>query len=65
MKVTLLAHTPQPEITVAMSAKLCYSAADIDTIRDGLDEEKRRALLICSQRSVMKVRLSTRRLHSA
>lgn len=40
MKVTLLAHTPQPEITVAMSAKLCYSAADIDTIRDGLDEEK-------------------------
>ena len=40
MKVTLLAHTPTPEITVAMAAKLCYSAATIDTIHDGLDEEK-------------------------
>lgn len=40
MKVTLLAHTPDPEITVAMAAKLCYSAATIDTIHDGLDEEK-------------------------
>lgn len=40
MKVTLLAHTPEPEITVAMAAKLCYSGATIDTIHDGLDEEK-------------------------
>ncbi len=40
MKVTLLAHTPTPEITVAMAAKLCYSASTIDTIHDGLDEEK-------------------------
>ncbi len=40
MKVTLLANTPCPEITVAMAAKLCYSAANIDTIHEGLDEEK-------------------------
>ena len=40
MKVALLAHTPCPEITIAMAAKLCYSAADIETIHDGLDEEK-------------------------
>lgn len=40
MKVTLLAHTPEPEITVAMAAKLCYSGATIDTIHDGLDDEK-------------------------
>ena len=40
MKVTLLAHTPDPEKTVACAAKLCYAAADIDTVMDGLTEEK-------------------------
>lgn len=40
IKVTLLAHTPMPEQTVAMAAKLCYSAAQIENIRDGLDEER-------------------------
>ena len=39
-KVTLLAHTPQPEKTVAAAAKLCYSPSDIDHIMDGLTEEK-------------------------
>ncbi len=39
-KVTLLAHTPNPEQVVAMAAKLCYSASDIEGIREGLDEEK-------------------------
>lgn len=39
-KVTLLTHTPMPEQTVAMAAKLCYAKSDIDTIRDGLTEEK-------------------------
>ncbi len=39
-KVTLLAHTPDAEQVVAMAAKLCYSASDIEHIRDGLDEEK-------------------------
>ena len=38
-KVTLLAHTPDPEQVVAMAAKLCYAASDIEHIREGLDEE--------------------------
>lgn len=40
LKVTLLSYTPQPEQTVAAAAKLCYSASSIDTIREGLTEEK-------------------------
>lgn len=39
-KVTLLTYTPDPEITIASAAKLCYSPASIDTVRDGLDEQK-------------------------
>ena len=40
MKVALIAHTALPEKLVAASAKLCYSAASIDTVMDGLTEEK-------------------------
>ena len=40
MKVTLIAHTPDPEKTIACAAKLCYSASTIDTLYDGLTEEK-------------------------
>ena len=40
LKVTLLAHTPQPERTVAAAAKLCYSPSSIETVLDGLTEEK-------------------------
>lgn len=40
MKVTLLTYTPNPEATIACAAKLCYSASTIDTIYDGLTEEK-------------------------
>ena len=39
-KEALIAYTPQPEQTVAAAAKLCYSAADVEHIRDGLTEEK-------------------------
>ena len=39
-KVTLLAYTPDPQQVVAMGAKLCYSGAEIENIRDGLTEEK-------------------------
>lgn len=39
-KVTLLAHTPFPEHTVASAAKLCYSPSTIDGIREGLTDEK-------------------------
>lgn len=39
MKVELLSHTPDPERLVAAAAKLCYSPATIDEIRDDLTEE--------------------------
>ena len=39
-KVTLLAHTPNPEATVAAAAKLCYSPSTIEDIREGLTPEK-------------------------
>ena len=45
IKVTLLAHTPNPQQTVAMAAKLCYSATDIENIKDGLTEEKTESFL--------------------
>lgn len=38
--VTLLAHTPFPEKTVASAAKLCYSSSTIKDLRDGLNDEK-------------------------
>lgn len=40
MKVTLIAHTPEPEKTVAAAAKLCYSPAGIDTVMENLTPEK-------------------------
>lgn len=39
-KVTLLAHTPNPEQIIAASAKLCYSPSEISSVFDGLTEEK-------------------------
>lgn len=59
IKVTLLAHTPNPEQTVAMAAKLCYSPSGIEDIRDGLDEKKRLILSICCQIWVTQARPST------
>lgn len=40
MNVTLIAHTPAPEKTVAAAARLCYSPATIDEVMDGLTDEK-------------------------
>lgn len=40
MQVTLLAHTPEPEKTIATAAKLCYSSSDIGSLMDGLTPEK-------------------------
>lgn len=45
MQVKLLAYTPDPEKTVACAAKLCYAAADIDTVYQGLTEEKTASFL--------------------
>jgi len=40
MLVQLIAHTNEPEKTVAAAAKLCYSDAHIETLLDGLTPEK-------------------------
>ena len=45
MQVKLLAYTPDPEKTVACAAKLCYAAADIETVYEGLTEEKTASFL--------------------
>ena len=34
MRVYLLAHTPEPEKTIAMAAKLCYSPSDIGDLKE-------------------------------
>lgn len=39
-KVILLAHTPNPEHTVAAAAKLCYSSANISDLSDKLSDEQ-------------------------
>ena len=38
MKVALLQHTPDPEITVALAARLCYSPVGIDALREKLSQ---------------------------
>lgn len=45
MKVTLVAHTPAPEHTIASAARLCYSAASIDDVMESLTEEKTAAFV--------------------
>ena len=40
MKVTLITYTPHPEQTIASAARLCYSAASIDDLREKMTEEK-------------------------
>ena len=45
LKVSLIAHTVLPEKLVAASAKLCYSASGVDTLMDGLNEEKTAAFV--------------------
>lgn len=43
MLVQLIAHTNDPEKTIAAAAKLCYSDAHIETLLDGLTPEKTEA----------------------
>lgn len=37
LKVILLKHTPDPEETVAMAAKLCYSPTDISSLKEKIE----------------------------
>jgi len=39
MNVTLIAHTPEIEKTIASAAKLCYSSSDINSLMNGLNED--------------------------
>lgn len=36
-KVVLLSHTPNPEQVIALAAKLCYSDADIQELKQGVE----------------------------
>lgn len=45
MLVNLIAHTANPEKTIAAAAKLCYSDAEIGTLLDGLTPDKTAAFL--------------------
>jgi len=38
MKVSLLQHTPEPERTVALAARLCYSSASIGALHEKLSQ---------------------------
>lgn len=39
MKVKILTHTPNPEMTIAAAAKLCYSAVGVDEICEKMTSE--------------------------
>jgi thymidylate synthase (FAD) len=45
LKVILLRHTPEPEEAVAMAAKLCYSAADIESLKDKIQARDQKAFV--------------------
>ncbi|MEN6414663.1 MAG: FAD-dependent thymidylate synthase [Veillonellales bacterium] len=40
MKVKLICHTPEPERTVAMSARLCYSPVGAEQLAESMSEEQ-------------------------
>lgn len=40
MKVSLIAHTPDPELVVATAAKLCYSDSNIDQLMEAQTSEE-------------------------
>lgn len=40
MNVKLIAHTPDPERLLASAARLCYSASDINSLMESMDDEK-------------------------
>jgi len=45
LKVILLKHTPDPEETVAMAAKLCYSPSDIEKLREKIKAKDQKAFV--------------------
>jgi thymidylate synthase (FAD) len=45
MKVKLLAHTPEPEKVIALSARLCYSKSNIEDLEKNFTEDKIKSFL--------------------
>ena len=45
LKVILVQHTPNPEETVAMAAKLCYSPADITSLKEKIEKKDQKAFV--------------------
>lgn len=45
LKVILLRHTPNPEETVAMAAKLCYSPSDITALKDKIETKDQKTFV--------------------
>jgi thymidylate synthase (FAD) len=45
VKVILLSHTPNPEATVAMAAKLCYSPVDISSLKEKIEAKDQKAFV--------------------
>jgi thymidylate synthase (FAD) len=45
LKVILLAHTPEPEKTIAMAAKLCYSPSDIGNLKEKIASKDQRGFV--------------------
>ncbi len=45
LKVILLRHTPDPEETVSLAAKLCYSRSDIESLREKISLKDQSAFI--------------------
>jgi thymidylate synthase (FAD) len=45
LKVLLLRHTPDPEETVAMAAKLCYSPSDIESLKGKIEKKDQKVFV--------------------
>lgn len=45
MRVELISHTHDPERTVAAAIRLCYSASDVDQIREAIDDAEAARLI--------------------
>lgn len=45
LKVILLRYTPNPEETVAMAAKLCYSPSDIESLKGRIETKDQKAFV--------------------
>lgn len=45
LKVILLRHTPDPEETVAMAAKLCYSPSDITSLKSKIETKDQKVFV--------------------